>query len=57
MVTRTELHPKDQLPNDEIWGATDQRELRLITCGGSFDASRRSYRDNVVVWAQPVGNA
>ena len=26
-------------------------ELRLITCGGEFDRDRRSYRDNVVVYA------
>jgi sortase (surface protein transpeptidase) len=27
----------------------------LVTCGGSFDAATRSYRDNVVVTASPVG--
>jgi hypothetical protein len=25
--------------------------LRLITCGGTFDRSRRSYEDNIVVYA------
>jgi hypothetical protein len=24
----------------------------LITCGGDFDASARSYRDNIVVYAE-----
>ena len=28
--------------------------LALITCGGSFDAGARSYRDNVVAYAVPV---
>jgi len=26
-------------------------EVRLITCGGTFDRSRRSYEDNIVVYA------
>ena len=34
----------------EHGGAT----LRLITCGGSFDRGRRSYDDNVVVFATLV---
>jgi len=32
-------------------GPTPDRALRLITCGGSFDYARRSYRDNVVAYA------
>jgi hypothetical protein len=28
--------------------------LRLVTCGGSFDDKRRSYRSNVVVFATKV---
>jgi len=31
--------------------------LRLVTCGGEFDASRRHYRDNVVVTAVPAPGA
>jgi hypothetical protein len=23
--------------------------LRLVTCGGTFDSSARSYRDNIIV--------
>ena len=29
--------------------------LALITCGGAFDRTARSYRDNVVAIAEPVG--
>lgn len=44
-------YPKDQLP-DEVFGFGDaQPQLRLITCGGSFDESSGHYRDNVVVYA------
>ncbi|WP_231502959.1 class F sortase [Blastococcus sp. URHD0036] len=50
-VTRVERHPKDAFPTDEVYGPTTGAELRLITCGGDFDRSVRSYRDNVVVFA------
>jgi sortase (surface protein transpeptidase) len=50
-VARVERHPKDAFPTDEVYGPTPDAELRLITCGGEFDRSRRSYRDNVVVFA------
>ncbi|MCZ2822142.1 class F sortase [Modestobacter sp. VKM Ac-2977] len=50
-VTRVAAHPKDDFPTDEVYGPTTGAELRLITCGGSFDHGRRSYTDNVVVHA------
>lgn len=51
VVTRVELHAKDAFPTDEVYGPTDAPELRLITCGGSYDQRRGSYRDNVVLFA------
>lgn len=51
-VTRVTTHPKDDFPTDEVYGPTTGAELRLITCGGTFDRSRRSYPDNVVVHAR-----
>ena len=50
-VSRTDRYPKDAFPTADIYGPTPRAELRLITCGGEFDADRRSYRDNVVVTA------
>jgi sortase (surface protein transpeptidase) len=50
-VTRVARYPKDGFPTAEVYGATAAPELRLITCGGTFDRARRSYRDNVVVFA------
>jgi len=44
-------YPKDAFPSAVVYGATAGPELRLITCGGSFDRARGSYRDNVVVFA------
>jgi len=50
-VTRVQELPKVAFPTEEVYGDTDQAELRLITCGGSFDKSARSYRDSVIAYA------
>ncbi len=44
-------YPKSRFPATEVYGPTPDRQLRLITCGGVFDRSLRSYRDNLVVYA------
>jgi sortase (surface protein transpeptidase) len=54
-VSRVAQYPKDDFATDEVYGPTTGAELRLITCGGTFDAGRRSYRDNIVVYATAVG--
>ncbi|MBY5164175.1 sortase domain-bontaining protein, partial [Salsipaludibacter albus] len=44
-------YPKTDLP-DEVFGFGEARpELRLITCGGSFDSAAGHYVDNLVVYA------
>jgi Sortase domain len=50
-VTAVARHPKDRFPSAAVYGPTAHRELRLVTCGGAFDRSARSYEDNVVVTA------
>jgi sortase (surface protein transpeptidase) len=45
---------KNQFPTDLIFGPVPTRALRLITCGGSFDDVKHSYRANVVVFAVEV---
>ena len=52
LVERVERQAKEALPVKRIWNRTNQPLLRLITCGGSFDESARSYRDNIVVFAR-----
>lgn len=44
-------YPKPDLPGDQVYGPTTAPALRLITCAGTFDRERRSYRDNLVVSA------
>ena len=50
-VRSVERYPKDAFPTEAVYGPTPRAELRMITCGGEFDADARSYRDNVVVSA------
>jgi hypothetical protein len=50
-VTKVERYPKDRFPSAAVYGAIDHAGLRLITCGGDFDAASGHYRDNVVVYA------
>jgi hypothetical protein len=54
-VAASERYPKDQFPTAKVYNPTPVPELRLITCGGTFDRSRRSYEDNIVVYALPAG--
>jgi hypothetical protein len=46
--------PKDEFPTRAIYSPTDGSTLRLITCGGVFDRSKKSYKDNIVVFASLV---
>ncbi|AEV83237.1 sortase [Actinoplanes sp. SE50] len=50
-VVKVASYPKKAFPSDEVYGPTGGPALRLITCGGSFDRSRRSYRSNIVIYA------
>lgn len=44
-------YAKAEFPTVRVFGAVAADELRLITCGGEFDASVGSYEDNRVVYA------
>jgi hypothetical protein len=51
VVARRQFHKAD-LPG-EVFAQDGPARLVLITCGGPFDRKRRSYEDNVVVYALP----
>lgn len=53
-IERVAKYPKAAIPNDEVYRPTSGHDLRLITCGGTFDRRTRHYRDNVVVYARQV---
>jgi hypothetical protein len=46
--------PKAGFPTELVYGPTLQPSLRLVTCGGPFDRAAGSYRNNVIVSADPV---
>ena len=50
-ITQITKVPKVQFPTDLVYAPTLDPTLRLVTCGGSFDRARRSYRDNVIAFA------
>lgn len=50
-VDHLEQHAKDEFPTSAVYGYTRDPTLRLVTCGGQFDRSLRSYTDNIVVFA------
>jgi len=53
-VTEIQTYPKDHFPTDTVYGPTPDAQLRLITCGGAFDAATRHYLSNIVVYATQV---
>ena len=36
--------PRDRFPSEKVYGATPERALRLITCGGRYDAAWGGYQ-------------
>ncbi|MFJ6619429.1 class F sortase [Kitasatospora sp. NPDC091335] len=50
-VDSVETFAKDAFPDGKVYGRTPDAQLRLITCGGTYDKKRRDYLDNVVVFA------
>ncbi|REE98783.1 class F sortase [Thermomonospora umbrina] len=55
MTHRLARFPKRRVPDAEVYGGDGRSPgLRLITCAGSFDRSRRSYRDNLIVFLTPT---
>nr|WP_232050577.1 class F sortase [Actinoplanes sp. OR16] len=46
---------KNEFPTGLVYAPTLDTTLRLVTCGGGFDRSRRSYRDNVIAYAEMAG--
>jgi sortase (surface protein transpeptidase) len=57
-VDSLEMVSKDIFPTDQVYGQTARPELRLITCGGSFNSTTHHYLDNIIVYAHlttPLG--
>ncbi|TKK89302.1 class F sortase [Herbidospora galbida] len=50
-VEEVRTHAKKDFPTRDVYGASPDARLRLITCGGAFDAGAGHYADNVIVFA------
>jgi len=55
-VERVVEYQKARFPTQAVYGNLDHAGLRLITCGGLFDAARHSYESNIVVFASLVSS-
>lgn len=54
-VTGRRQFAKSSLPANAVFSQDVEERLVLITCGGRFDPSERSYEDNVIIFAEPDG--
>ncbi len=50
-VVKVQRYAKDKFPTNAVYGTINRAGLRLITCGGNFDAKAGHYEDNIVVYA------
>jgi hypothetical protein len=53
-VSSVQRYLKARFPTTNVYGPVPAPELRLITCGGTFDPARGSYLSNVVVYATMI---
>ncbi|MER5281324.1 class F sortase [Streptomyces sp. NPDC002809] len=50
-VDTVETFSKAKFPDKRVYADTPDAQLRLITCGGTYDKKAKDYEDNVVVFA------
>jgi sortase (surface protein transpeptidase) len=50
-VTARHMFLKSHFPTQDVYGPTPTAQLRLITCGGTFDGATGHYLSNVIVFA------
>lgn len=50
-VTAKHTFLKSQFPTRDVYGPTPTAQLRLITCGGTFDVATGHYLSNIIVFA------
>jgi len=50
-ITQVSTFEKDQFPTDEVYAATVEPSLVLITCGGEYSKSEHYYDSNIIAFA------
>ena len=53
-VSSVRSYLKTRFPTSAVYGPTPNAQLRLITCGGTFDAATGHYLSNTIVYATLV---
>jgi hypothetical protein len=53
-VTAVTQVTKTSFPTSKVYGPTSRPELRLVTCGGTFDSATGHYLSNLIVYATEV---
>lgn len=56
-VTSLRAYAKSSFPAKIVYGPVPDAELRLITCGGTFDFATGSYLSNIVVYATLISRS
>jgi len=54
-VTSVQAYLKAYFPTQAVYAATADPELRLITCGGTFDYQSGHYLSNIIVYGSEAG--
>ena len=49
-IDRVARYAKADFPTTLVYGPTTRAEIRLVTCGGAFDATTGHYVDNIVAF-------
>ncbi|MCE4942125.1 MULTISPECIES: class F sortase [Streptomyces] len=55
-IDSVETFSKASFPNDKVYADTPDAQLRLITCGGSYDHKVKDYMSNVVAFAHLISS-
>lgn len=56
-VTKLEQIAKSSFPTQKVYGKLSYAGIRLITCGGRFDASWGHHVDNIIVYGRLVSGS
>jgi sortase (surface protein transpeptidase) len=55
-VTALGQYDQNDFPTELVYGNTSDAELRVITCGGTFDSNTGHYTENTVVYAKLISS-
>lgn len=54
VVDSLERYPQSDFPTDRVYGMTEDAEIRLITCSGTYNKGTMRYSHNLVVYGHMV---